>query len=54
MLLKIWVTSQALRLLRKNTASVFTLYILAMHKLHTIIHVLVKPPLDLDFLNYAL
>ena len=49
MLLKIWVTSEALRLLR-NTASV----ILTMHKLHTIVHVDVKPPLDLDFLNYAL
>ena len=35
MLLKIWVTSDPLRLLR-NTVSVCILYILAMHKLHTI------------------
>ena len=53
MLLKSWATTQG-RLLRMNTASVCTLYILAMHKLHTIVHVHVKPPLDLDFLNYAL
>ena len=54
MLLKSWATTQSLRLLRKSTASVCTLYILAIHKLHTIVHVHVKPTLDLDFLNYAL
>ena len=54
MLLKIWVTSKTLRLLRNTASSYMYILDLPMHKLHTIVHVDVKPPLELDFLNYAL